>query len=124
MFEDPTFSSSRQESTACEGQSEVSNGQVDGAEDEDMTESVDKMNSHSIQMREMDGSNERPGKLVADIDTLTVADDVSAEGSNVEDRHNFTSADVDALLDKCLLQALHTTIKDKDLLPLPGSTLW
>lgn len=123
MFEDPTFLSSRQESTACEGPSEVYNDHVGGAEDEDVTESVDEMNSNSIQKREMDGSNERPGKLVADIDALTVADDVSAEGSNVEDRHNFTSADVDALLDKCLLQALHTTIKDIDL-PMPGSTLW
>lgn len=123
MFEDPAFLSSRQESTACEGPSEVSNDQEDGAEDEDMTESVNEMNPDSIQMRKMDGSTESSDKLVADIGTLTVADDVSTEGSNVEDQHNFTSADVDALLDKCLLQALHTTIKDKDL-PMPGSTLW
>ncbi|KAJ0603929.1 putative SUI1 domain, PUA domain, PUA-like superfamily, SUI1 domain superfamily, Pre-PUA protein [Helianthus annuus] len=31
--------------------------------------------------------------------------------------------DVDALLDKCLLQAFYTTLKDKDL-PIAGSTLW
>lgn len=31
--------------------------------------------------------------------------------------------DMDMLLDKCLLQALHTTVKDKDL-PIPGSILW
>ncbi|KAL3753070.1 hypothetical protein ACJRO7_000465 [Eucalyptus globulus] len=123
VFEDPAFLSSRQESVACEGPSEVSNDQGDGAEDEDVTVSVDKMNPDSIQMREMDGRNESSDKIVADIGTLTVADDVSAEGSNVEDQHNFTSADVDALLDKCLLQALFTTIKDKDL-PMPGSTLW
>ncbi|GJM85267.1 hypothetical protein PR202_ga01702 [Eleusine coracana subsp. coracana] len=36
---------------------------------------------------------------------------------------NLTTEEVDSLLDKCLLQALYTTIKEKDL-PLPGSTLW
>ncbi|XP_058759087.1 uncharacterized protein LOC131632346 [Vicia villosa] len=39
------------------------------------------------------------------------------------DQHTLSTSDVDLLLDKCLLQALHTTLKDKDL-PIPGSTLW
>ncbi|KAJ7541784.1 hypothetical protein O6H91_10G076500 [Diphasiastrum complanatum] len=34
-----------------------------------------------------------------------------------------TVDEMDNLLDKCLLQALHTTLKDKDL-PMSGSTLW
>lgn len=36
---------------------------------------------------------------------------------------NLTTEEVDSLLDRCLLQALYTSIKEKDL-PLPGSTLW
>ncbi|KAH8939027.1 hypothetical protein BDL97_15G015600 [Sphagnum fallax] len=35
----------------------------------------------------------------------------------------LTIEEMDALLDKCLLEALHVTVKDKDL-PMPGSTLW
>ena len=35
----------------------------------------------------------------------------------------MTVEEVDALLDTCMLQALHTTVKEKDL-PMPGSTLW
>ncbi|KAJ0085815.1 hypothetical protein Patl1_07118 [Pistacia atlantica] len=42
---------------------------------------------------------------------------------NAAELHVLSTEDVDAHLDKCLLQALHTTVKDKDL-PIPGSTLW
>jgi len=35
----------------------------------------------------------------------------------------LTTEEIDSLLDKCLLQALYTSIKEKDL-PMPGSTLW
>ncbi|MCO5564200.1 hypothetical protein L7F22_017858 [Adiantum nelumboides] len=35
----------------------------------------------------------------------------------------MTIEEIDTLLDTCLLQALHTTVKEKDL-PMPGSTLW
>ncbi|XP_021834521.1 eukaryotic translation initiation factor 2D-like [Prunus avium] len=52
-----------------------------------------------------------------------VTDDGSADQSIGEDQHPLSTEDVDTLLEKCLLQALHTTVKDKDL-PTPGSTLW
>ncbi|KAJ6383804.1 hypothetical protein OIU78_027158 [Salix suchowensis] len=45
------------------------------------------------------------------------------ESTTVEEQHTLSAEDVDAYLDKCLLQALHTTVNDKDL-PMPGSTLW
>ncbi|KAJ9559726.1 hypothetical protein OSB04_004886 [Centaurea solstitialis] len=41
----------------------------------------------------------------------------------VEEQSTLSVEDVDALLDKCLLQAFYTTLKDKDL-PIAGSTLW
>ncbi|XP_027360521.1 eukaryotic translation initiation factor 2D isoform X3 [Abrus precatorius] len=49
--------------------------------------------------------------------------DNSASANDSNDQHALSTADIDSLLDKCLLQALHTTVKDKDL-PMPGSTLW
>lgn len=54
---------------------------------------------------------------------LKVTENVSTDGNNVEDQHTLSTEDVDEILDKCLLQALHTTVNDKDL-PIPGSTLW
>ncbi|KAL0326446.1 UNVERIFIED_CONTAM: Eukaryotic translation initiation factor 2D [Sesamum radiatum] len=54
---------------------------------------------------------------------LQVVEDAAGIESNVDDQHLLSVEDVDALLDKCLLQALHTTVKDKDL-PMPGSILW
>lgn len=63
-----------------------------------------------------------PEEVVADISGLKIAD-VSTENQNNEEQHTLSSEEIDALLDNCLLQALHTTVKDKDL-PMPGSTLW
>lgn len=54
---------------------------------------------------------------------LEVTDNASVEESTGEDQLNLSTEDVDMLLDKCLFQALYTTVKDKDL-PMAGSTLW
>ncbi|KAG5380238.1 hypothetical protein IGI04_028080 [Brassica rapa subsp. trilocularis] len=43
--------------------------------------------------------------------------------ANTEKQNNLTPKDVDALLDQSLLQALHTTLKEKGP-PFRGSTLW
>lgn len=65
-----------------------------------------------------DAKNDTQGQLVGSMDELKEADDVSA----IEQR-TLSTEEVDALLGKCLLQALHSTVKEKDL-PIPGSTLW
>ncbi|KAI3986403.1 hypothetical protein MKX01_037685 [Papaver californicum] len=71
-----------------------------------------------------DMKNETAEQITSDMSALRVAENVSAEESNAEkDQQALSSEEVDALLDKCLLQALHTTVKEKDL-PIPGSTLW
>ncbi|KAJ6827795.1 eukaryotic translation initiation factor 2D [Iris pallida] len=63
-------------------------------------------------------------EMVANLSGLNVSDHISTEEPNGEKEQQALSSDeVDILLDKCLLQALHTTVKDKDL-PMPGSTLW
>jgi translation initiation factor 2D len=56
---------------------------------------------------------------------LKIAESTSEDNKNEEEEeeHIMTVEEIDALLDKCLLQALHTSVKDKDL-PIPGSTLW
>ncbi|CAA0831568.1 eukaryotic translation initiation factor SUI1 family protein [Striga hermonthica] len=56
------------------------------------------------------------------VDLLSTENASGAE-SSVDDQHFLSVEDIDALLDKCLLQALHTIVKDKDL-PVPGSVLW
>lgn len=65
-------------------------------------------------------------ELSADVSSmLKVSESTTEDDKNEEEKeeHVMTVEEIDALLDKCLLQALHTTVKDKDL-PIPGSTLW
>ncbi|KAF3787587.1 Eukaryotic translation initiation factor 2D [Nymphaea thermarum] len=66
-------------------------------------------------------------QMTSNFGTLRVADEVSAtvaeEHTDDKDQHVLSSEEIDILLDKCLLQALHATIKDKDL-PMSGSALW
>ncbi|GAU26594.1 hypothetical protein TSUD_267090 [Trifolium subterraneum] len=66
------------------------------------------------------------GEITADEITAGVVDlklPDSDSPNEPNDQHTLSTSDIDLLLDKCLLQALHTTLKDKDL-PIPGSTLW
>ena len=58
------------------------------------------------------------------VNELKLPEDKTTEQAPVEmEHHNLTTEEIDSLLDKCLLQALYTSIKEKDL-PMPGSTLW
>ncbi|CAN6475456.1 unnamed protein product [Victoria cruziana] len=80
--------------------------------------------STSVQM-EVEGDVAK--QMTSYFDTLRVADEDSAtvaeEHIDDKNQHALSSEEIDILLDKCLLQALHTTIKDKDL-PMSGSALW
>lgn len=67
------------------------------------------------------------GKEISDELTSSMTD-LKIEGSGLVEQtnnrnQNLSLEEVDALLERCLLQALHTTVKDKDL-PLAGSMLW
>lgn len=70
-----------------------------------------------------DAKNDTEEHVVGSINELSLADDVSSNEANTEKQNTLSPEEVDALLDQCLLQALHTTLKEKDL-PIPGSTLW
>lgn len=62
--------------------------------------------------------------LTAGVSEVKLPEDNATEEPTEEREHqNLSTEEIDSLLDKCLLQALHTSVKDKDL-PIPGSTLW
>ena len=123
VFEDPSLSTACQTSDSCEGVNEASSDQLNDINNKEEGESVDVLDlsseANTSSTSHLDISNDLAEQITANVDDLKVTD----EESNVEIHHTLSTQDVDALLDKCLLQALHTTIKDKDL-PMPGSTLW
>ncbi|PWA96988.1 eukaryotic translation initiation factor SUI1 family protein [Artemisia annua] len=62
-------------------------------------------------------------QITADFGDLKVTENDRSEKVTADEQNTLSVEDVDALLDKCLLQACYTTLKDKDL-PIAGSTLW
>ncbi|KAL1212492.1 hypothetical protein V5N11_034847 [Cardamine amara subsp. amara] len=71
----------------------------------------------------MGAKNDAEEHVVGSMNELNLADDVSVNEASTDKQNTLSPEEVDALLDQCLLQALHTTLKEKDL-PIPGSTLW
>ncbi|PRQ22402.1 hypothetical protein RchiOBHm_Chr6g0249901 [Rosa chinensis] len=126
VFEDPTLSSA-QISDSYDGANDGSHDQLNGIDDKEMGQHVDVADVQSEQssasVAPIDVRNEIAEEVTANVGDLKLTDDDSANQSTGEDQHHLSAKDVDMLLEKCLLQALHTTVKDKDL-PMPGSTLW
>ncbi|KAG5233090.1 eukaryotic translation initiation factor [Salix suchowensis] len=121
VFEDPVFLSSVQVPDSCEGSGDSSNHENDGVDSKEVGESAIS-DSHPTSKTQLDSD------IVEQVTTVLggfkVTDNIAAdESTTVEEQHTLSAEDVDAYLDKCLLQALHTTVNDKDL-PMPGSTLW
>ncbi|KAK1288310.1 hypothetical protein QJS10_CPB19g00220 [Acorus calamus] len=128
VFEDPALASINEASKPCEDTGNASNdpNDVDAKRgEEELVLDYDAHMKHQIEPSMADDiRNEISEDVATDLAELKVADGVSSEKMNDEkDQHILSIAEVDALLDKCLLQALHTTVNDKDL-PMPGSTLW
>jgi translation initiation factor 2D len=74
------------------------------------------------------GGTEKEGVSGAekDLEGLTVADGGAERGEGEGGEKAAVSMrpeEMDKLLDECLLQALYTTVKDKDL-PMPAGNLW
>ncbi|KAK1395008.1 Ligatin [Heracleum sosnowskyi] len=65
------------------------------------------------------GGNDLNEQVITDVQDLKLTEDGDHSNIDSEQRLILSVEDVDTLLDKCLLQALHTTVKDKDLL-MPG----
>lgn len=125
VFEDPSISSSFQTSDSTEGDGEISIDQQSNNESNVGVESLavndPQVDSVPALTTSNNDENNSTNEITASVGSLKLADAVSADEPN--DQLSLSTADIDSLLDKCLLQALHTTVKDKDL-PMPGSTLW
>ncbi|KAL5776069.1 hypothetical protein ACOSP7_009002 [Xanthoceras sorbifolium] len=122
VHEDPALLSSSQVFTSSEGAADWSNdtSKEEGGQCVDPSNVISEPNPASVAQN--DFQNSTAEEVAADVGDLKLTEDIDADGSNVE-QQLLSTEDVDAHLDKCLLQALHTTVKDKDL-PMPGSTLW
>lgn len=127
VLEDPAFLSSCQGFEPVEGASDVANDQQDSIKKEEVGESVNSgdtvSETNATLATQIDLKNDNVEEVIADVDALKLMDNVVDDESNSEGHHTLSTEDVDVHLDRCLLQALHMTVKDKDL-PMPGSTLW
>lgn len=114
VFADPALTSVSEASDSCETDASADQGNaIHNEESNDVADAKD----------EQDVITEVSEPLTAAVDDLNLADTAEVDDSNFDEQHTLSVEEVDALLDKCLLQALHTSVKDKDL-PMPGSTLW
>ncbi|CAN6251926.1 unnamed protein product [Urochloa humidicola] len=111
VVEDPNFVSTSQSPDSAEETTEAAHGSEDAAAG--TSDSAD----HGVQ-------SEATEEITDGVNELKLPEDKSTEQAPDEKEHqNLTTEEIDSLLDKCLLQALYTSIKEKDL-PMPGSTLW
>lgn len=120
VFEDPSVSTISQQSDNDATSDHVNN-------DADNRESDVAMNgsdaSYTDSSSKMQSNPNTDQQIMTDFDDLKVSENVQSDKGTNEDQNALSVEDVDALLDKCLLQAFYTTLKDKDL-PIAGSTLW
>lgn len=126
VYGDPSLlSSPSQDSDLTEAAREASNDQQSNMKSDEVEGSLDvnesPADSGPTLRTSNDDENHTAEEITAGVADLKLLDTGSANEPN--DQQSLSTADVDLLLDKCFLQALHTTVKDKDL-PIPGSTLW
>lgn len=125
VFGHPSLvSSPSHDSDLTESACETSNDRQNNTNNDEAEGSLDVNelpadSSHALTTRNNDENT--ADQITARVGDLKLPGSDSPNDSN--DQHTLSTSDIDLLLDKCLLQALHTTLKDKDL-PMPGSTLW
>ncbi|KAG9457065.1 hypothetical protein H6P81_001573 [Aristolochia fimbriata] len=135
VFEDPSLLSAAETSGACgvvddspiEALGKTEN---EGDAEQLMHSQLESRRDANGSAQDADGSTHIDNKSAVceeireDVKSLKIADGVSPEESTDEKgQRPLSIEEIDTLLDKCLLQALHTTVIDKDL-PMSGSTLW
>ncbi|KAL9262441.1 Eukaryotic translation initiation factor 2D-like protein [Drosera capensis] len=118
VFADPTFSSSEGDVSVDQDDEVADKEAVDATVATDIPSDLEATaTEHGI------ASSNTTDQLATEVDNLKLAEPSSNDEPNVEGQTSMSAEDVDKLLDRCLLQALHTTVKDKDL-PMLGSSLW
>ncbi|KAJ6877720.1 eukaryotic translation initiation factor 2D [Populus alba x Populus x berolinensis] len=129
VFEDPVFLSSAPVPDSSESSGDSSNQENGGVDSKEVGELADVKDpisdSHPTSKTQLDSDTDTVEQVTKAVGGFKVTENIAADESTtvVEEQHTLSTEDVDAYLDKCLLQALHTTVNDKDL-PMPGSTLW
>lgn len=118
VFEDPSYLLSDQPSDSSKGGTDGSDAQQSGVSNENID--VNYVSERSATSAQNDYGN-ATREITTDVSDLKLTDNVAAELNS--EQYSLSIEDVDSHLDRCLLQALHTTVKDKDL-PMLGSTLW
>ncbi|CAH9115953.1 unnamed protein product [Cuscuta epithymum] len=122
VFEDPVFVSTYEASESHECDDAIKGTSTNDNEGATQ-DSVDTVTSSICGPKiQPDVANE-DAELSEAIIELNVMENVSADELKEDGQHPLSAEEVDTLLDKCLLHALHATVKEKDL-PMPGSTLW
>ncbi|KAK2433157.1 hypothetical protein P8452_30525 [Trifolium repens] len=119
LLSPPSHDSDLTEATCETSIDQQNNTKIDEAEGSLDVNELPSDSSHALTTPNNDEIT--ADEITAGVVDLKLPDNDSPNEPN--DQHTLSTSDVDLLLDKCLLQALHTTLKDKDL-PIPGSTLW
>ncbi|GMI88682.1 hypothetical protein like AT1G71350 [Hibiscus trionum] len=123
VVEDPSFLASNQPSDSSEGATRESDVSENCINNENTEESIDVNDSISDTFAASTQNDyEKSAKEITRDDCALKSANIADAKSDI-DLSSLSIEDVDSHLDRCLLQALHTTVKDKDL-PIPGSTLW
>ncbi|KAL9263543.1 Eukaryotic translation initiation factor 2D-like protein, partial [Drosera capensis] len=118
VFADPTFSSAEGDVSMDQDNEVADKEAIDATVATDIPSDLDATAAeHGI------ASSNTTDQLATEMDNLKLAEPSSNNEPNVEGQTSMSTEDVDKLLDRCLLQALHITVKDKDL-PMLGSSLW
>ncbi|KAI3513008.1 hypothetical protein L1887_20332 [Cichorium endivia] len=110
VFEDPSLSTN-----------DAINDHENNPDNIELEAAMDDLDPDSSSKMEPDPNISQ--QVTTDFGDLKVTENVESDKIIAEDQNTLSIEDVDALLDKCLLQAFYTTLKDKDL-PIAGSTLW
>lgn len=121
VYEDPALFAAGQASDSCEDDSSLD--QRTDLNNEQIVDGSAASGIDSAPTEDSAQSNEVNEQITTGMADLQITENASGPESIADDPQLLSVEDVDQLLDKCLLQALHTTLKDKDL-PIPGSTLW
>ncbi|XP_062219334.1 uncharacterized protein LOC133919095 [Phragmites australis] len=117
VVEDPNFVSTSQSADSSEEPAEGTHDVSVSTEDV----AVDISDSHAA---DHGVHSEAVEEITDGVNLLKLPEGKASEQPPEEKEHqNLATEEIDSLLDKCLLQALYTSIKEKDL-PMLGSTLW
>ncbi|CAI9117185.1 OLC1v1018531C1 [Oldenlandia corymbosa var. corymbosa] len=120
VYEDPSSIMASEVSDSLEGDEDGIASYKEVGDALDFKEDPHTPCSTGLTNMETEGTEQ----LISSMGGVRVIETAEAdELDNTEEQHPLSVEEVDELLYKYLLQALHTTVKDDDL-PISGSTLW